>query len=440
MPSLAQDRRGNVVTLFALALPVILGAIGGAIDYSDAVRKRTDLQLIADDAALASAKVLALSTAASAGQRENDARIVAERVVDARSAMAKRTITPSSADRTVIVSLESQKPAFFGVALAASDTTLRVSATATFNAPPPNACIVALGQDEDAGIHLIGSAKINAPTCGVWSNRGGPGSITTQGAAKIVARNVCSAGSADSASSSPPVKSQCIVAEDPYKSRPRRCGKNLSSTVCTIYTKLDGGTSKKGVKTGGSGMLSSYSGLCDFNDYTVPAKTKGTVLLNPGVYCGGLSVQSADVQLAPGFYQMQDGPLSLQGSASLSGTGVSILLSGSNAVLDIQGSPSLTLSAMTTGPLAGIAISSDTPADPPLTSTLQGSPDISLAGSIRLPGQILKMLGSPKLSQNGLSDKLIAYGFDLHGSPDLISKANDSGEALAAAASLRLVK
>lgn len=439
MPCLVQDQRGNVVTLFALALPVLLGAIGGAIDYSDAVRKRTDLQLIADDAALASAKALAVSTAATSSQKENDARTVAERVIDARSAAAKRTIAPSSADRTVIVSLESQKPAFFGVALAASDPTLRVSATATYNAPPPNACIVALGQEEDAGIHLIGSAKVNAPACGVWSNRVGPGSITTQGASKIVARNVCSAGSSDSASSSPPAKSQCVVAEDPYKSRPRRCGRNLSSTVCTIYTKAEGGSSKKG-KTAGSGMVSTYTGPCDYNDYVIPAKTKGTVLLNPGVYCGGLVVQSADAQLAPGFYQMQDGPLSLQGSASLSGTGVSILLSGSNAVLDIQGSPSLTLSAMTTGPLAGIAISSDTPADPPLTSTLQGSPDISLSGSIRLPGQILKMQGSPKLTQNGLSDKLIAYGFDLHGSPDLVSKANDSGETSVAAASLRLVK
>lgn len=440
MPCFANDRRGNVVTLFALALPVVLGATGAAIDYSDAVRKRGDLQLIADDAALAAAKALAGSTAATSSQKETDARTVAEKVVDARSAAAQRTITPSSEDRTVVVSLALEKPTFFGAALAASDTTLRVSAKATYNAPPPNACLMALGEDANGGIHLVGSAKINAPQCGVWSNRVGLDSITTQGAAKIIARNICSAGAAGSASSSPPAKSQCTAIEDPYKTRPVRCGKDLTSTACTVY-KTESGSSGKGGK-GGSGpvTVSTYGGACDYTNYSATAKDKDTVVLKPGVYCGGLSIHSADVQLLPGFYQIQDGPLSLQANASLTGSGVSILLSGANAVLDLQGSPSLTLSAMTTGPYAGIAISSDTPPEPPLTSTLQGSPDITLTGSLRLPGQILKMQGSPKLTHNGLTDKTIAYGFDLHGSPDLISKANDSSETTKAALSLRLVR
>lgn len=438
MPCLAKDQRGNVVTLFALALPVILGAIGAAIDYSDAVRKRSDLQLIADDAALAAAKALAGSAAATSSQKEGDAVGVAEKIIDARSAAAQRTITPSSADRSVVVSLALDKPTFFGAALAASDTTLRVSAKATYNAPPPNACLIALGEDADGGIHLVGSAKINAPQCGVWSNRVGPDSITTQGAAKIIARNVCSAGTSGSASSSPPTKSQCVAIEDPYKSRPVRCGKDLSSTACTVY-KTEGSTSGKGGK-GGMGVVSTYAGPCDYTNHSVTAKEKDTVSLKPGVYCGGLSIKSADVQLLPGFYQVQDGPLSIQANANVTGTGVSILLSGANAMLDLQGSPSLTLSAMTTGPYAGIAISSDTPPEPPLTSTLQGSPDITLTGSLRLPGQILKMQGSPKLIQNGLTDKTIAYGFDLQGSPDLISKANDSSETVKAALSLRLVR
>ena len=99
-------------------------------------------------------------------------------------------------------------------------------------------------------------------------------------------------------------------------------------------------------------------------------------------------MHSADVLLLPGFYQIQDGPLELQGNASVTGTGVSILLSGNNAVLDLQGSPKLSLTAMLVGPLGGIAISSNTPASPRLTSTLQGSPDVTLVGSIRLPNQM----------------------------------------------------
>jgi len=437
MRSIVKDQSGTVIALFALSLPVVLTAIGVAVDYSDLVRKRTSLQSAADDAALASTKVLALSGAATPPQKETEARIAAEKIINDRAAGSGRTIAPSSASRTVEVTLTLDKPTFFGALYSDTDVALRVTARATYSAPAPAACIIAVGQDDDAGIHLIGSAKINAPQCGVWSNCVGAGR-----AAKITARNVCGVGGVGSASSSPPAKSQCDIAEDPYKSRPRRCGRDLSSTNCTVYkiTNSDGGSGKGGKSGSSSGIASSYTGKCDYTNYSVDAEAKGRVILKPGVYCGGLSIHGADVQLAPGFYQVQDGPLHLQANASLSGTGVSILLSGANAVLDLQGSPSLTLSAMTTGTMAGIAIASDTPAEPPLVSCLQGSPDISLTGSLRLPGQVLKMQGSPKLTLNGATDKAIAYSFDLHGSPDLINKANDSAEQVAGASNLRLVK
>jgi len=95
---------------------------------------------------------------------------------------------------------------------------------------------------------------------------------------------------------------------------------------------------------------------------------------------------------------------------------------------------------MLTGPLAGIAISSNTAASPRLVSKLQGSPDVTLTGSIRLPNQTLKMQGSPALTLNGSSDKAIAHEFQLHGSPDLVVKANDANDRSGGFADLRLVR
>jgi hypothetical protein len=440
MHAFATNASGNVLILFALSLPIVLGATGATLDYSELVRTRVSLQSAADDAALASTKVLAMSDAVTPGAKQAEARAAAERILRDRAADATYEIQPQSATRSVEVGITTVRRTVFAGLRGGAESTLSVRARATYDPPPPAACIIALGEDEDAGIHLVGSAKIDAPKCGVWSNAPGPESITTQGAAKITAANVCGAGGVGSTHSSPPAKSQCAVAEDPFKSRPRRCGDNLSSTNCTVYKtgNNSGGSGKGGT---GSTFTSTYTGKCDFTDKAVSANDKSVVPLTPGVYCGGLSIQSADVQLAPGFYQIQDGPLSLQGNASLKGTGVSILLSGNNAVLDLQGSPTLTLSAMTTGSLAGIAISSDTPADPPLVSSLQGSPDISLTGSLRLPGQILKMQGSPKLILNGTTDKAVAYGFDLQGSPDLISKADDNADRKPGElANLRLIK
>ena len=43
MRSIVKDQSGTVIALFALSLPVVLTAIGVAVDYSDLVRKRTSL-------------------------------------------------------------------------------------------------------------------------------------------------------------------------------------------------------------------------------------------------------------------------------------------------------------------------------------------------------------------------------------------------------------
>ncbi|HEX8665628.1 MAG TPA: pilus assembly protein TadG-related protein [Beijerinckiaceae bacterium] len=426
------DHSGNVLLLFGLALPVLLAAGGAALDYSDLTRRRTELQKSADDAALAATKALAMSTAATPGQRESEALSVANRMLSESAAGAQRTVTPSAAENTVKVSLASEHAFRFGGILGTRSGALSVEAEATYSAPAAP-CIVALGQTEDAGISLVGSAKINATRCSVWSDAPGPNSITTQGAAKIVARSVCGVGGTGKASSTPPAKGNCAPVSDPYESREVRCGKNQTMSC------HDGGAL---AKTGGkvASAVSTYTGACDYTNVAVGASSKGTVTLSPGVYCGGLSVQSADVVLLPGFYQIQDGPLVLQGNASLTGDAVSILLSGNNAALDLQGSPKLKLSAMLTGSLAGIAISSNTPASPRLTSTLQGSPDVSLTGSLWLPGQTLKMQGSPTLTLNGATDKAVAYSFDLHGSPDLIVKADENSDRKGGFADLRLVR
>jgi hypothetical protein len=109
-------------------------------------------------------------------------------------------------------------------------------------------------------------------------------------------------------------------------------------------------------------------------------------------------------------------------------------------VLDLQGSPSLTLSAMSTGPMAGMAIVADTPASPVLTSEWRGSPDIKVTGTVYLPNQRLKMQGSPSLDVLGLSDALVALSFDLHGSPDIRIKSDSAVMPPGAAQGVRLIK
>lgn len=55
----SRERQGVVAILFALCLPVTLGAIGTAVDYSFATRVKAKLDAVADAAALAGAKISA---------------------------------------------------------------------------------------------------------------------------------------------------------------------------------------------------------------------------------------------------------------------------------------------------------------------------------------------------------------------------------------------
>ena len=50
------------------------------------------------------------------------------------------------------------------------------------------------------------------------------------------------------------------------------------------------------------------------------------------------------------------------------------------------------------------------------------------------------MQGSPTLTLNGATDKAVAYSFDLHGSPDLIVKADEASDKRGGFADLRLLR
>ena len=85
-----------------------------------------------------------------------------------------------------------------------------------------------------------------------------------------------------------------------------------------------------------------------------------SVTLPPGVYCGGLTLTNgAVVKLSSGIFIIKDGPLTVDGGASISGTEVGIYLKGSAANLTFDADTTIDLSAPKDGPLAGILIFDD---------------------------------------------------------------------------------
>src|SRR4051794_30090870 len=82
--SLIRSDKGTTAVLFGLALPVLLGGAGAAIEYTHLARDKVALQAAADSAALTAARELTLANA-------DDTRAVAVAKSVAGTALAQQT-------------------------------------------------------------------------------------------------------------------------------------------------------------------------------------------------------------------------------------------------------------------------------------------------------------------------------------------------------------
>jgi Flp pilus assembly protein TadG len=395
---LLEDRQGNVAVIFGLCLPVLGIGMGFAVDYSNGTRQQADLQNAADAAALAGARELGLSTG-NKSERETLATATAKRFLGTRAAKMEQTVESSVDDGSVMVQVAVESPQYFGALIGRKTQTISAAAKATYAVDKPSGCLVALSRTAPVGIEIQGNPNISAPKCGIWSNSDSDRSIVNRGAGNIKAGAICAVGSVsgNGRGLNPAAEENCDPSPDPYAGR-------------TLPT----------------------GGTCNFTNFSA---SKGATL-GPGTYCGGLSLVANGVTLSPGLYVVK-GPLKISGS--FSGTGVSILLTGPGANFDLSGNETLSLSAMTTGPLAGIAIAM---ADDGVakTASMQGTPRLNLAGSLYFPSTHLDMKGTPEINLTGTRDKFVAHSFDMQGTPDINIAADESTAQDFDITALRLIR
>ncbi|KAA2241142.1 TadE/TadG family type IV pilus assembly protein [Salinarimonas soli] len=397
----ASDQAGATAIIFGLASLVMVTAGAAAVDYTSLSRKRTELQRTADAAALAGARALALSAGWTNSQREQAAVLDAAGVVQGLASGAQKVITPSLTSRTVRVDVTSDQVLAFGGVLGRPTQVVAVTATATY-ADVSSACILALAVGQPTGIATSGASSLEAPKCTVWSNATSSTSVSFRGKS-VVARRICAVGGA-SGSSPPSAQTGCQSYSDPFAS-------------------LD---------------ISSISTTCQYPAQSVTGGATAT--FQPGVYCGSIRI-AGTATFQPGIYVIKDGVFTIDGSANVSGSGVSFLLMGTSS-LAWTGKGRIKLSPMTSGPLAGLVIASD-PTGPSVTSELSGDGDlatleIETTGSIYLPRQMLRIWGNGSTTLSGAQDKLVVRQIEVGGSAKLATRADDLAQMKAAESTLRL--
>ena len=154
---------------------------------------------------------------------------------------------------------------------------------------------------------------------------------------------------------------------------------------------------------------------CDYNGYSI-GWTASQTTLYPGRYCNGLSMSNgANVALSSGIYYVKSGSFGIAGGASVTGTGVTIVLTtadggNSYATFAISNGGNITLSAPTTGQTAGILFFGDRNAPSSNTNVLSGFTAANLQGAIYLPTQTMQY-GSSAGTITGCQ-QLIAWHVD----------------------------
>jgi len=326
LSSFAKDCAGNVTIITALAAIPIAAAAGLAIDYARGTRVESELQQIADAAALAAAAGQNISgtTAQKAAQRT----AIAQSYLDAQLAglgdaaivgSPSIVVGPNTVDVAINASVEGS---LVNVLNAPGDDgktmTVSVNSTAAFS-KESYLCLLSRNLHQQNAIYFQGNSAFVASGCTVQANSDHASAMRTWGSANAEAESFCAVGGWTGSDFEPTPESGCTAKNDPYAS-----------------------------------LVLPTVGACNFNNKQVK---NTTATLNPGVYCGGVSVKTHGVaNLNPGLYIIQDGDLKVDSQSTLNApVGVVFYLTGNLSNVDIGSGGTVTLNAPKTGKGVGDA-------------------------------------------------------------------------------------
>lgn len=352
--SLARNADGAVAVLFALLSIVIALAVGCGVDYGRAALVHAALQRTVDAAALAGASVLsspaAQGTATSLSQSYVSAGTTA---LPAQATIAATTITPNTSGSayTMSVSVTGSVPTTF-LSLYESAIPVTASATATNTGTTASTCVLSLDPNASGAVTVNGSTTVDLNNCGL--------TVDSTNASDLTLSSTLSASSVTLGGN---YSGCCIVSS---------AVRTYISPIPDPYASL---------------TMPSFSG-CDQNNF----HAGGTQTLDPGVFCGGITLTgNANVTLNPGTYILDSGDLKVAGTATLTGSGVTLILTSSGdpssiGSVKLDGGSAVQLSAQTTGSLAGMLIWIDGRA-PLEDNTIAGGSGNVFTGVIYMPSE-----------------------------------------------------
>jgi Putative Flp pilus-assembly TadE/G-like len=347
----SSDRSGNVAIIFTLTVMPIMGFLGASVDYSrgnsvkvamQAAADSTALMLVKDAGALTNAQLTEQATQrfSSLFTRPETWNVKIDAIYNAKD--VSLSVSASGFINTAILKM---------VGFKTLDIATRSVAVYVEDGL---GCVLALNRNASGAGTAQGGTNVNLKGCSLYDNSANVSALVAGGSAKISARSVGVVG-------------------------------GISGTASITTT--------NGVRTGIGPIADPYAKAAfppfvGCNEKSFSAHSTATI--EPGVYCGGIQLNAnAIVTLKPGIYYLDGGNLQVNGGATLTGDGVTLVFSSSTmtdwATAAINGGANLKLTPPTTGPTAGIVMFGDRRAPVGTSYKFNGGASQYLGGAIYFP-------------------------------------------------------
>ncbi len=352
-----------------LALPVLLGFSGMAVDGSIWFANKRSMQASADAAAFSAAlemtrindDTLAKSRAISDAE-DNQYNPSTGDTIEVNSPPKYGPYSGNNAAFEAIVSRPS--PSFLSRIIHGEQVTVSARAVAIVANPGGTPCVLTLDPDMADAIK-INNGTLNAGGCRVHANSTDPGGLHVFSGGELDADNV-------------DLVANSYINDGTMTSTPDMGVLPVPDPFAGIPTPPVGG--------------------CDFTDLELSGNQYYS--LSPGTYCGGISISGkADVHFEPGTFVMTDsasGPGSLHvtgNHASVEGDDITVYTDGESTI-NIGGQGQVDLAAPTTGNYAGILFYGDPNAPEATQHTVTGNADMLYEGYMYFRTAELKVNGN----------------------------------------------
>ncbi len=411
------DIYGGAAIVMAVMTPIIIGGLAFGAELGGWELTRRQVQNAAD------VGVFAAGTQVRSGKELDEIKDAVVQVVEesgykggadnvaveyppATAPNAADGTDPNGDSRFVYVTLTQSSDRLFTKYFSNGSNSVTFSSAALArieNGRP--ACVLALHASASGAVTATGSTDVTLTGCDVASNSISSSAVTVSGSADITTNCVSAVGGVSATSGLDMTECSEAIENAPLTADPyRNVAEPTVPTTCANGAELN-------------------KFLTNNNQTRNPKSTFGNANSTGDAYCGGGNIHGT-TNLDSGVYVLNGGNWKVNSTATLSGTGVTLYLTG-GATLDINGGAEIDLSAPLTGTYKGIVIFFAR--DNTGSSKINGGSDFDLAGAVYGAKHNIEFSGSTTGSGPGKCSQVIGYTVTFTGNSGFNTDCSNSG-------------